>query len=169
MMGTYASSQRTKDVLINATGELAAEFGFSNITTRAIARHAKVNVASIHYHFGGKEQLFEAVIREIAKDWKKHPIENLLEPFESRIHEPAVQSRIVRAIVHRNINIMLCKGHPKTVFLGTGQSGLAELTEEGKKYLDEHGVDVETLATPEIIEAFNKCEKTKAALLHVTC
>ena len=64
---------------------------------------------------------------------------------------------------------LLCKGHPKTVFLGTGQSGLAELTEEGKKYLDERGVDVETLATPEIIEAFNKCEKTKAALLHVTC
>ena len=64
---------------------------------------------------------------------------------------------------------LLCKGHPKTVFIGTGQSGLAELTEEGKKYLDERGVDVEALATPEIIEAFNKCEKAKAALLHLTC
>lgn len=29
----------------------------------------------------------------------------------------------------------LCKGHPGKVFIGTGQSGLLELTEEGHQYL----------------------------------
>lgn len=63
----------------------------------------------------------------------------------------------------------LCKGHPRIVFIGTGQSGLAELTEEGKSYLDELGIEVQALATPEIIDAFNKCQKQKAALIHITC
>jgi len=63
----------------------------------------------------------------------------------------------------------LCKGHPRTTFIGTGQSGLVELTEEGHRYLAERGIEVQTLATPEVIEAFNKCEKHKAALIHVTC
>jgi hypothetical protein len=63
----------------------------------------------------------------------------------------------------------LCKGHPKTIFIGTGQSGLVELTEEGRQYLAERGIEAQTLATPEVIKAFNKCEKNKAALIHVTC
>ena len=63
----------------------------------------------------------------------------------------------------------LCKGHPGTKFIGTGQSGLVELTEEGHRYLTEHGVEVQTFVTPELIEAFNKCGKHKAALIHVTC
>ena len=63
----------------------------------------------------------------------------------------------------------LCKGHPRTIFIGTGQSGLVELTEEGHRYLAERGIEVQALATPEVIEALNKCEKHKAALIHVTC
>ena len=63
----------------------------------------------------------------------------------------------------------LCKGHPRRIFIGTGQSGPVELTEEGHWYLAKRGIEVQTLATPELIEAFNKCEKHKAALIHVTC
>ena len=63
----------------------------------------------------------------------------------------------------------LCKGHPRVVFIGTGQSGLMELTEEGLSYLAERGIEVQALATPEVIDAFNRCQKQKAALIHVTC
>jgi hypothetical protein len=63
----------------------------------------------------------------------------------------------------------LCKGHPRTIFIGTGHSGLVELTEEGQQYLAEHRIEVQYLAIPEVIEAFNNCENSKAALLHVTC
>jgi hypothetical protein len=63
----------------------------------------------------------------------------------------------------------LCKGRPKVIFIGTGQSGLVELTEEGKQYLSKHSINVHTLTTPEVIEAFNNCEKNKEALIHVTC
>jgi hypothetical protein len=63
----------------------------------------------------------------------------------------------------------LCKGHPKTIFIGTGQSGLVELTDEGRDYLAEHGIEAKALTTPELIDAFNRYEKQKAALIHVTC
>ena len=63
----------------------------------------------------------------------------------------------------------LCKGHPRTIFIGTGQSGLVELTDEGQNYLSERGIGVKALTTPELIDAFNKYEKQKAALIHVTC
>ena len=64
---------------------------------------------------------------------------------------------------------ILCKGHPRTIFIGTSHSGLVELTEEGQKYLAEHRVEVQALSTPEVVEALTQCENNKAALLHVTC
>ena len=63
----------------------------------------------------------------------------------------------------------LCKGKPKIVFIGTGQQGVAELTEEGKRYLEKQGIDYAALPTPEIVASYNKCDKRKAALIHVTC
>ena len=63
----------------------------------------------------------------------------------------------------------ICKGKPKIVFIGTGQQGVAELTEEGRRYLEKQGIDYAALPTPEIVASYNKCDKRKAALLHVTC
>ena len=63
----------------------------------------------------------------------------------------------------------ICKGNPKAVFIGTGQSGLVELTKEGQQYLAEHGIEAQAVPTPDVIKAFNKCDKHKAALIHVTC
>lgn len=63
----------------------------------------------------------------------------------------------------------LCKGRPKIVFIGTGQQGVAELTEEDRRYLEKHGIDYAALPTPQIVASYNACEKPKAALIHVTC
>jgi len=63
----------------------------------------------------------------------------------------------------------LCKGRPKIVFIGTGQQGVAELTEEGTRYLEKQGIDYAALPTPDIVASYNTCDKRKAALIHVTC
>ncbi len=64
-MPIYASSEKTFEALLEAAGELAAENGFANVSTRAVAARAGANVSSIHYHFGSKDGLFEAVVRRI--------------------------------------------------------------------------------------------------------
>lgn len=63
----------------------------------------------------------------------------------------------------------LCNKKTEYLFLGIGQNGVAELTAEGKRYLDKHNIDYTVLPTPEIIEEYNQCEMQKAALIHVTC
>lgn len=63
-MPGYATSDTTKNKIVQAAGELAAENGLSHVTTRMVADRADENIGSIHYHFGGKNGLFEAVVRE---------------------------------------------------------------------------------------------------------
>lgn len=63
----------------------------------------------------------------------------------------------------------LCNGRPKIVFIGTGHQGVAELTDEGRQYLQQRGIDYAALPTPEIIASYNKCRRPKAALIHITC
>ncbi len=63
----------------------------------------------------------------------------------------------------------LCKGHPAKIFIGTGQSGVAELTQEGDDYLRRHEVESCVLPTPDVIGPYNECPNPKAALIHVTC
>jgi AcrR family transcriptional regulator len=52
----------TRQRIIDATERLFAELGEEGTSLRAITREAGVNVASIHYHFGGKDALAEAVL-----------------------------------------------------------------------------------------------------------
>jgi AcrR family transcriptional regulator len=51
-----------REQIINATIELIEEKGLSQVTVRAIARAARVNIAAINYYFGSKEKLLDAVL-----------------------------------------------------------------------------------------------------------
>lgn len=57
-------SQRgaTQTAILDAAEQVFAEAGFHGATTRAIAEGAGANAALIHYYFGSKENLYEAVI-----------------------------------------------------------------------------------------------------------
>lgn len=111
-MKKYASSEQTKQTLINAAGELAAKLGFPNVSTRAIAQRAKENIGSIHYHFGGKEQLFEAVVREVIKRCNAYPVSQAIEPFYNVLDTPTGQSGALRAIVKREIALLFDPDYP---------------------------------------------------------
>ena len=51
-----------QEAILNAAERVFAESGFHGATTRAIAEQAQANAALIHYYFGSKEALYEAVI-----------------------------------------------------------------------------------------------------------
>jgi AcrR family transcriptional regulator len=51
-----------QDAILDAAEVIFADNGFHGATTRAIAEHAQANAALIHYYFGSKEALYEAVI-----------------------------------------------------------------------------------------------------------
>ena len=54
----------TRQRLLAAAGEVFAQTGYRAATVRRICQRARANVAAVNYHFGGKEQLYLAVLRE---------------------------------------------------------------------------------------------------------
>jgi AcrR family transcriptional regulator len=61
------SSPDTKERILDTAEKLFAEEGFAGTSLRAITAEAGVNLAAIHYHFGGKEDLIQAVfLRRLA-------------------------------------------------------------------------------------------------------
>jgi len=112
-MSTYPSSRKTYDALINAAGQLAAEYGFSNVSTRAIAERAGENIGSIHYHFGNKERLFEQVVMEATRLKREHPVSDILESYKDSLNSPKVQGKVLRGIVHTYISIIFHPSSPK--------------------------------------------------------
>lgn len=55
--------EETRWRLLQAATEVFAEVGFHAATTREICRRAKVNLASIHYYYGDKAELYRQVFR----------------------------------------------------------------------------------------------------------
>ncbi|WED22991.1 TetR family transcriptional regulator [Vibrio sp. JC009] len=53
---------KTKDKILDVAEVLFAEKGFNDTSLRAITSEAKVNLASVNYHFGDKKTLVRAVI-----------------------------------------------------------------------------------------------------------
>jgi AcrR family transcriptional regulator len=51
----------TRTRILDVAEELFGERGFDRVSVRDITRQARVNLAAINYHFGGKEELIVAV------------------------------------------------------------------------------------------------------------
>jgi AcrR family transcriptional regulator len=56
-------SEKTRKEIIDAAGALFAEKGYKNTTIAEICNAAGVNQAAVSFHFGGKEQLYIALVR----------------------------------------------------------------------------------------------------------
>ena len=56
-------ASNTKEQILNAAEMLFAEHGFADTSLRAITQAAKVNLASVNYHFGSKKLLIQAVLQ----------------------------------------------------------------------------------------------------------
>lgn len=57
--------EKTRETLIEAAGTLAAQKGWANVAAKEVCELAGVNSASINYWFGGRDQLYEAVLSRI--------------------------------------------------------------------------------------------------------
>ena len=58
----------TRSRILDAAEELFAEHGYDATSLRAVTREAGVNLAAVHYHFGGKLPLLQAVIGRRVED-----------------------------------------------------------------------------------------------------
>lgn len=63
----------------------------------------------------------------------------------------------------------VCRGGPEILIVGSGKDGKLELTDDARRYLTQRSIKLELLATPQAVEAYNKSNQRKAAMIHVTC
>ena len=64
--------------ILDAAEEVFAEQGFGAASTREIARRARVPFGALHYHWGSKEQLHEAVMARLVGWIRDTVLRNLL-------------------------------------------------------------------------------------------
>ena len=110
-MSTYSAAETTKMNIIDAAGNLAAADGFASVSTRKVAEASGENIGSIHYHFGGKDGLFAAVVRE-AMSWC---LDKEYYSAISAIDEgstPEEQAKVVRAIISSEITDLFRTDRP---------------------------------------------------------
>ena len=58
------STDDTRSRILNAAGPVFAHKGFQSSTVREICKAAKVNLASINYYFGDKQQLYIETVKQ---------------------------------------------------------------------------------------------------------
>lgn len=76
-----AASADTKTRILDAAEQLFMEHGFEATSLRQLTSAASVNLAAVNYHFGSKEELFQAVLTRRLDPMNQERIE-LLEKVE---------------------------------------------------------------------------------------
>jgi len=98
--------EETKLRLLNAAGEVFSEKGFRSGTIRDICAVAGTNVASVNYHFGGKKELYKALLEYCFKEGMRRF------PPSSGLHGQARAEDALAAFIRSFLNRTLGGGRP---------------------------------------------------------
>jgi len=79
--------------ILKVARRVFGEYGFHGTTTRLIAQEAGIDISTLHYHWGDKANLYEAVILDITDDLKSK-----LAEVEKLIHGLPLAKRMEIAI-----------------------------------------------------------------------
>lgn len=102
----------TKARLLHAGRKVFAENGLKNATVRDICTLAGANVASVNYHFGGKEKLYVSVLQDYLEQ------ENRRNPRDLGVTERSSPTERLRAYVRSFLLQTLGDGTPENERLG---------------------------------------------------
>jgi AcrR family transcriptional regulator len=98
-MALDQTSADTKTRILDAAEELFMEHGFEATSLRSLTATAAVNLAAVNYHFGSKEELFQAVLTRRLDPMNKERIE-LLDRLEREAGgKPIACERILFAML----------------------------------------------------------------------
>ena len=96
----------TEERLLEAAGEIFAEYGYRATTVRHICEKAKANVAAVNYHFGDKDGLYLAVLRRLNK------LHNEKNPTNPGLGPKAAPEKKLRAFIGAMMHRMLDENSP---------------------------------------------------------
>ncbi len=87
-----------RESLLRAARELMLEKGFPRVTVREVAERAGVGPALVNYYFGGKSELFAAIIEQVAREAG--------ERLEQAVHRSGPVEERIRSFVRELVGAM---------------------------------------------------------------
>jgi AcrR family transcriptional regulator len=128
----HEARETTRDRLLDAAERLFAQHGFEGASVRDITAAADCNVASVNYHFGGKDKLYLAVFqrrlaalreqrissleRAMAEAGGRATLELVISTFTASFLEPLVADSQGRVLMELFSREMMSPHLPKKVF-----------------------------------------------------
>jgi AcrR family transcriptional regulator len=88
----------TKDKILDAAEALFMEHGYEATTLRSITTTAAVNLAAANYHFGSKEELFQAVLTRRLDPMNQERLDLLTELERAAAPDPVPCEKILGAM-----------------------------------------------------------------------
>ncbi len=82
-----------KAKILNSAQNLFAEYGYHGVTTRMIAKDVGIDISTLHYHWGDKENLYEAVITDL-----NFKMGRIFKEVEKIVHGKSISYRLEVAI-----------------------------------------------------------------------
>jgi AcrR family transcriptional regulator len=102
----YNNNSETETRLLEAAGEIFAEYGYRGATVRQICEKAGANVAAVNYHFGDKDGLYLAVLRFV------HKTQAEKYPHTVGLDSSASAERKLRAYIRSLLYRVFAEGRP---------------------------------------------------------
>src|SRR5512135_1854730 len=88
----------TKDRILDVAEALFMEHGYEATSLRSITATAEVNLAAVNYHFGSKEELFEAVLTRRLDPMNQERVDLLTALEREAAPHPVACERILNAM-----------------------------------------------------------------------
>jgi TetR/AcrR family transcriptional regulator, regulator of cefoperazone and chloramphenicol sensitivity len=79
--------------ILTAARRLFGEYGYHGVTTRMIAQEVGIDISTLHYHWGEKQDLYEAVLTDLSDEIRAKLIE-----IEGLVHGKPLEVRLEVAI-----------------------------------------------------------------------
>ncbi|MGC4031931.1 MAG: TetR family transcriptional regulator [Tepidisphaeraceae bacterium] len=106
-----ASKNGSAEILLNTAEALFSASGYDGVSMRDLTREAGVNLAAVNYHFGSKEQLFQAVIRRRVAPLNARRLEALDLILKSAGNRPPDLAAVLEAFARPIVVDLMRAGH----------------------------------------------------------
>ncbi len=126
------SSDATKTRILDAAEKLFAQQGFAATSLREITGVAEVNLAAVHYHFGSKEKLLQAVLQRVVEPANRERLARLDRVEAEAGDAPASVEAILEAFIApdmKAIRELGARGVIVTRFMGCSYTEPSELVQ----------------------------------------
>src|SRR5215216_6466006 len=88
------ASERARERLIDAAGEMFAELGFHQTTVREICQRAGANIAAVNYHFRDKTGLYTEVVRQ---SMRAAQLDTVRAAFDQNVSPEEILRAVIKA------------------------------------------------------------------------